>query len=269
MKKNKTLITLLTTGGVIVILIISQRLGILTSITTVLTRAFSPLVRIAYQAGSIFSPESGEGMSTVELQAEMQRLEAENRDLLTQQARWSEIEQENNSLKKILQYKESIPYSLLTAGVIGHGVPDSTGPEQTITLDQGSSTGIQPGFPILDTEGVLIGKITETKDSIAEGCLLFKENCRVAVSLKDQPGTIGVIQSDLSLALKIDFIPHNRTIEVGQIVVTSGLEEKIPAGLVVGRISQIIKDGNELWQHALIEPIGNFNTLKIVGVIVS
>jgi hypothetical protein len=41
----------------------------------------------------------------------------------------------------------------------------------------------------------------------------------------------------------------------------------MPNGLVLGKISRIIKEGNELWQHALIEPLGNFNNIHMVAII--
>lgn len=267
MTKKKTLVTLASTGIIIIILIIAQRLGIMTRINDVINRLFSPLAQAGYWLGDLFTTNEYNGKTAFEIQRELEATQAENRNLLTQQARWAEIEQENNSLKEMLQYRQAIQYRLVTSRVIARGPREESGKEQTIILDQGQDSGVTPGLPLVDTEGILIGRITESKETISEGCLLFKDSCRVAVGIQGQPGTVGVIQSDLRLALKIDFIPHNRPVEVGQMVVTSGLEEHIPAGLVIGRISEVIKEGNELWQHALVEPLGNFDTLKVVGIL--
>lgn len=267
MTKKKTLVTLGSAGIIIIIIIIAQRLGLLTPINNLVNRLFSPLAGVGYWVGDLFSNDSHDGKSAAELHRELEKIQAENRDLLAKEARWAEIEQENNSLKEMLQYRQAITYTLVTSRVIARGPREENGKEQTITLDQGRDAGVVPGLPLVDTEGVLIGRVVDAKDRIAEGCLLFKDSCRVAVGIQGQAGTVGVIQSDLRLALKVDFIPHDRKIEVGQMIVTSGLEEHIPAGLVVGRISEVIKEGNELWQHALVEPVGNFDTLKVVGIL--
>lgn len=267
MTKKKTLVTLTSAGIIIIILIITQRLGIMAPITNIINRLFSPLAQAGHWIGDLFTTNEYNGKAAFEIQRELEVIQAENRNLLSEQAHWAEIEQENNSLKEMLQYQQAVQYTLITSRVIARGPREESGKEQTIILDQGQNSGVIPGLPLVDTEGVLIGRVTEAKEAISEGCLLFKDSCRVAVGIQGQGGTVGVIQSDLSLALKIDFIPHNRTIEVGQMVVTSGLEEHIPAGLVIGRITEVIKEGNELWQHALVEPVGNFDTLKVVGIL--
>lgn len=267
MLKRTSLVTLGTTAILVVVLVVAGRTGLLTSFNQLLSRIFSPLARVNYIVGSILHPDHYDGRSAAQLYDELEKTKAENRELLAERGRLAEVEQENINLKKMLDYQKSVNYDLITARVIARSPADPLSREQAMTLDQGSEQGIRVGQAVLDTEGILVGKITDTTGTLSQGCLLFKDNCRVAVAIQGQSGTIGIVQSDLNLALKIDFIPHGRLIEVGQIIVTSGLEEEVPAGLVIGRVSQVITEGNELWQHALVEPIGNFDTLKIVGIL--
>jgi len=42
----------------------------------------------------------------------------------------------------------------------------------------------------------------------------------------------------------------------------------IPRDLVVGKVTQVDKENNELWQSATIEPIMDFNDLFVVSVLI-
>lgn len=267
MLKRNSLVTLLSAALVVLLLIGGQRLGILKPLNELLAGAVAPLARLGYNVGNLFKQDVYNGQSAAQLSDALAKVTAENHTLINDKAQLSEVQRENNDLKKILNYRETSGREVQVARIIARGPQQGNTHQQTIILDQGSDDGLVLGAPIIDTEGILVGKVTEVKNKIAEGCLLFKDSCRLAVALEGQAATMGVIQSDLSLALKIDFIPHDVQVTAGQIVVTSGLESGMPAGLVVGRISQVIKEGNELWQHALVEPLGSFATLRTVAVI--
>ena len=67
--------------------------------------------------------------------------------------------------------------------------------------------------------------------------------------------------------MTMNFIPQSKSINKEDIVVTSGLERTITRGLVIGQISEVIKESNELWQEAVLESNINFNELTIVSVL--
>jgi len=267
MQQKKSLITFIAMAVIAIFLIIGQQISILKPINEGMSKLLSPFVRLTYWFGDLFSVDTEEEKNFEQIKNDLNRLTIENNKLIVENARISEIDQENITLRKFLDFFNTTPRSYVVTNVIARGLPNSFSQQQSITLDHGSLDGIKIGMPIIDNEGILLGKITQTREHLSEGCLLFDDACRIAVAIQGQPTTIGVIQSDLSLTLKIDFIPHSQQISENQIVVTSGLEEGMPAGLVIGRISTVIKDGNELWQHALVEPISNFSNLKLVTVI--
>ena len=71
---------------------------------------------------------------------------------------------------------------------------------------------------------------------------------------------------DLGLTVKLNFVGQTEKINLGDIITTSGLEKDIPAGLVIGRVSQINNNQNDVWQNINIEPAVNFDNLRIVSV---
>ena len=66
----------------------------------------------------------------------------------------------------------------------------------------------------------------------------------------------------------MDFIPQSVNLEIDDLVITSGLEGSIPRGLQVGKIFEINKESNELWQSAFVDPLSNLNNIFIVSVII-
>ncbi|MBU0619941.1 rod shape-determining protein MreC, partial [Patescibacteria group bacterium] len=79
--------------------------------------------------------------------------------------------------------------------------------------------------------------------------------------------TMGIIEGEFGLTIKMDFIPQNKRINNEDIVITSGLEKNIPKGLVIGKITRINKNNNEVWQNAIIEPLADLDNLIIVSVL--
>lgn len=268
MQKRYSLLTLAAAAVVIVILAVLARTGVLRPILTLVERAFAPVARLAYRGGSLFGREQSDGLTLSDLQKRLAAAEDENRRLLNDNVRLSQLEQENTALRQRLNFFGTHTYSYVLAGVTSRGrAGDSWRQHSTLTLDRGSKDGLAVGMPIIDGEGALLGKLTAVEDHAAEACLLFDSECRVAVSLQGQGGTAGVIQSDLNLTIKADYIPQNMTIAEGQVMISSGLEAGMPAGLLVGKVSRVVSEGNELWQHAIISPLANFDDLNIVSVI--
>jgi rod shape-determining protein MreC len=194
--------------------------------------------------------------------------EEEKRRLLVENARLTTLENENNRLRDYLNFSKSRTLSMQMAEVIARGTSeDSWRNRELVTLNQGSDQGIAAGMPIVSSEGVLMGKITGVKNNMSEACLLYSTDCRLAVAIAGSEATIGIAHGDLGLTVLIEFIAQNRTIALNDTIVTSGLESGMPAGLLLGHVSRVIKQGNELWQSAVIEPSADFENLRFIAIL--
>jgi len=114
---------------------------------------------------------------------------------------------------------------------------------------------------------MIIGRLTKVTKDWSEVALITDPSCRLAISLQPNSQVMGVAQGDAGLTIKLNFIPQTVNLNVNDLVVTSGLEENVPPALVLGRVSQIDRDSNELWQSALVEPAVKLDNLSIVSVI--
>jgi len=268
MSNKRPVATLVVLGGIIVMILIlgsSNSLGFFSGMARAI---FNPFATLIHQLGEKIRPTEIDQMSNSDLIAKLELIEKDNQRLLSENARLLTLEDENKRLRDYLVFAQEKKVSLQMAEIISRGLAeDSWHNRKTITLDQGSDDGVTVGQPIVSSEGVLIGKITAVKNNIAEACLLYSLDCRLAVGLAGQGKTIGIAQGDLGLNVVIELIPQSQEILEQQMIVTSGLEAGMPPGLLIGRVSQVIKQNNELWQSAIIEPAANFDNLRFVAIL--
>ncbi len=268
MAQKKSLVTLAVVAGLIILIVVLSRIGALSGFNSVLSRITSPAVGFFYRFSNSARPGSADGLSVQELSGRLELAEKNNRELLAENARLAEVEKENSTLRRYVNFFETTKREYVVAGVLSRGrIGDSWATPQTILLNRGAKDGLVIGAPIIDGEGILLGKLVSVAEHTAEACLVFSSQCRIAVGVQGRPGTLGVLQSDLNLTLKIDFISQDQTVEAGQIIVTSGLEDGMPGGLAVGRVNRVIRQSNELWQHAILDPLADFDNLSVVSAI--
>lgn len=180
------------------------------------------------------------------------------------------LEEENEILRDYLGFLTRNNYIYLMAGVISRGeIGNISSQNDFLIIDRGKSDGLYPGLALIDNQGNIIGKIAEVKEKISKVFLINNKRCKLAASILNEEKTKGIVQGELGLSIKMDFIPQSLNLKIGDIVVSSGLEGAIPKGLQIGKIFEINKESNELWQSASIDSMGDLNSLSIVSIIIS
>ena len=116
---------------------------------------------------------------------------------------------------------------------------------------------------------MLIGKVSEVFARYSKALLLSDPNSLVAVSLSGVAPGSKLVKGEKGLSIILDQVPQQDLLREGQIVITSGLEPSIPAGLVVGEVEDIISEENDLFQQAVLKPLVNFSALQIVSIVLS
>lgn len=173
-------------------------------------------------------------------------------------------QQENEILKKMLEFKNKSALKLITAAVVGRNF-DLT--DQTVIINVGIEQGVNIGDVALSGEGILIGKIIQTEKNTSIIRLLNDNQSKIAVTILNNDKSLGIIQGGYGLSIKMLFIPRNEIIKVGDVVVTSGLEKNIPKGLVIGVVEAVENEANQPFQQAIITPAQNLGKITFVSVL--
>ncbi len=175
------------------------------------------------------------------------------------------LTEENVKLRQSLNFGQANHVQPIIAQVIG---VNNRIYHNTLLISQGGDSGITVGNAVFVHDGVLIGKIIDVKEHHATVLLLTDKSSKVASTVQNKNNTIGIVEGELGLSLHLNLIPKTDTVSPNDIVITSGLEDGIPRGLIIGVVKAIETMSNELFDSALIESPVVYEKSTIVSIIV-
>lgn len=220
------------------------------------------LANISYQARSFFS-----------FLIDFPKITQENQELKQQLASFGtlriankELEAQNVALKKQLGEKDTSKKEYLSAQVLGTVLE---GGSSYYLLNKGKKDGFLERQVVV-SGNIFLGIVEKMTDYQSWVLPLTASKSSVAVNIYNDSGTIkgkGLVVGEYNLNLFLDKVLPDIDLTVGDLVVSSGLDSKAPAGLLVGRISRVQKKDNQIFQQAQIEAALNFYSLQTVFVI--
>jgi rod shape-determining protein MreC len=166
----------------------------------------------------------------------------------------------------LLEFDRSGPedQEYVTCSVIGM---DSTGFVTAIRIDCGRRDGLERLDPVV-TELGLVGRITELSATGAEVLLVTDPNSWVNARLQATRAD-GLVNGQLGGDLLMSNIPVDAEVREGDLVMTNGLGQTLPANVIVGRVLSVALAENELYQEARVRSLVDFDRLEIVQVIIN
>ena len=188
-------------------------------------------------------------------------------DLEDQLADANAIKQENERLKEYLEIKETFPeFKFAEALIIGSEADNYS---TVITLNVGSDNGIEVGMPVMVKSG-LVGSVCETGSKWCRVRLITESSSSVGVCIL-RSGEIGVLEGDVILKdngeCYLRYLSPDSTVEVGDLVYTSGVGSIYPKGLYVGRVSSVSVEENLRTVTAKVDLAVDFDDLKYLLII--
>ena len=178
-----------------------------------------------------------------------------------------ELLKENEELKKTLELNNTLSErSYINATVINRNISYWF---NEITINKGSSDGIKDGMAVINSDG-LIGKIIKTSNNTSVIKLLTDENMTNKISVKieyDGRFVYGLLSNYKDTFFLIDGISDNTNIDKGAKVVTSGLTDSFPSGILIGYVEEISTDNFDLSKTLKVKSKIDFNDIYYVTVL--
>jgi rod shape-determining protein MreC len=136
---------------------------------------------------------------------------------------------------------------------------------QTVYLDRGERDGIRRNMGVITPDGV-VGKVIESYSNTSQVLLLSDKDSGVGAMISESriQSPVGGVGEPL---LSMKYVPNDDEVNLGQHVVTSGMDRIFPRDLPVGTVSQI-KSGNP-FKQIRIRPSANLERLEEVIVLLS
>jgi rod shape-determining protein MreC len=146
---------------------------------------------------------------------------------------------ENAQLRKLLGAREHVPVKTMLAEILYDARDSST---RKIVLDRGSQDGAALGQPVIDNAGV-VGQVTRVFPFTSEVTLLTDREQAIPVQVLRNGLRSVAYGRGQSGTLDLRFVAPNADIQVGDVLITSGLDGVYPAGLAVAKVSKIENSG--------------------------
>jgi len=140
-----------------------------------------------------------------------------------------------------------------------------------VTIDKGKKNGIKKDMAVINNDG-LIGKITTVSNYYSTVKLLANENMSDKISVKIKIGdeyAYGLISkyNAKNNSYTVEGIGESLKIPKGSEVVTTGMGDIFPSGLLVGYVKKVTTDNFDLSKVAVVESSVDFNDLDYVSVL--
>lgn len=183
-----------------------------------------------------------------------EQLQMQQSDLV----RLDSLKKENDELRTLLgsplrndEYKKVAQVLLVDANPYSY----------QITLDKGTREGVFVGQPVVDEKGV-VGQIFKTAYNTSRAILICDSQHAIPVQVLRNGITMVAVGNGCNNDLLLDFLPNNVDIQVGDVLVTSGLGGRFPKGYPVATVSSVKVDMHDSTPVISATPTADLKRLR-------
>lgn len=191
-----------------------------------------------------------------------EQLLAENRQLQERQTeldgrllKLQALETENARIRALLASSAGLPDRVLIAEMLA----TSQDPyRHQIVLNRGNRDGVYKGQALVDADGVM-GQVIQVNPTTSVALLITDPDHGIPVEV-NRTGleTIALGRGD-GQGLSLPYLPGNADVKVGDLLVSSGLGERFPAGYPVGKVFELRHPAGDNFMEALAYPTAKLN----------
>ena len=157
-------------------------------------------------------------------------------------------------------FQARIPSKTLAATVIGAGAGSNA---KVVYVDAGSTRGVERGMAVVTPDGI-VGKVIAAYPTASE--ILLASDTDFAAGVVSQDGAVrGTLKGQGTPLLKVDYVPIQEKVQVGQWFYTSGDDRIFPRGFPVG-VVRSVRDAQP-FKEILLDPAGLQHGLEDVLII--
>lgn len=198
------------------------------------------------------------------LSQQQDELAAERNKLLAELTKLQAIERENQALRQQLSLGKKVDQSLTlakSAGIIERGN------EKYLLITSGSADGVKVGQIALANQ-VLVGKVKEVEEHSSIIEMPQTSNSIIPVVIRrDDEVTKGVVRASFNLTARIDQVLPDEKLQKGDTIITSGEGGTYPPDIVVGKVGEVEKSDQQVFQSASISIPWEITELETIFII--
>ena len=165
-------------------------------------------------------------------------------------------------LEALLDLKKQIALPVTGARVVAY---DPSQWSRCVIIDSGKDDGVTLGLPVLSGDGI-VGRVIEIYPHYAKVMLIVDRNSG-ADAMVQRTRVRGILQGKGGNRCSLEYVPKNADVEVGDLVLASGLGGIYPAGQAFGRVTHVDKKTHGPFQEIIVTPGGKLSALEEVLIV--
>jgi rod shape-determining protein MreC len=199
-------------------------------------------------------------------------LQKEVRDLQTQKVAAAVAMQqaqlqlaENAQLRKLMGASDHLPVKSMMSEILYDARDPAT---RKVIIDRGTRHGVAAGLPVIDSAGV-VGQITRVFPFTSEVTLLTDKEQAIPVQVLRNGLRSVAYGRGQSGQLDLRFVTPNADIQVGDVLITSGMDGVYPAGLAVAKVVQVENSAAGAFGRVVCQPLAGIDRHRQLLVLMS
>jgi len=201
-------------------------------------------------------------IALVGVKQENERLRLRILELEQQGLRVAEVEETDKRLADLLHFRSALEGDTVAAQIIGRDPLPWFG---TVTINKGEADGVGKNMAVLSPFGV-VGQTMTTGAHSARVLLLTDHNSGIDAVVQRSRAR-GIVEGALDGGCVMKYVKREEDVEVGDRIVTSGLDGIFPRGMIIGEVTHVTRGTRGLLQVADVKPVTPLDRIEEVLVI--
>jgi rod shape-determining protein MreC len=261
--------TLVWTGFIALagfVLMVANRLTVLDPVQNVTLNVTAPIQSTLHDATRPVADWVNNLTDAGGLSRENQQLRTENERLTNELARAREAAVQQQNQADLNAVRAQFPNdTFLAASVVSR---DISNVRSVVAIDRGSADGVKTGMIVVTEGRSLVGTVTKVLGDYAWVTLITDPKSAVSALVQESRAE-GVVAGNYDGALNMEFVGQGAAVKQGDFVLTSGVGGGYPPGIVIGRVSTVQKNDQDLFQSVRVEHLASLSSLDHVLVLTS
>lgn len=194
--------------------------------------------------------------STLDQENQVMKVRQAELSLLANQSEFLMVE--NQNLRELMTLQKQVPFKTLPVEIL-FNPPNPI--SQRIVINRGSNDGLKLGNPIANDSGIL-GQVVRLYERSAEVSLLEDRDFAVPVQVARNGLRAAVFGAGRGNPLELRYLPVASDLEVGDILLTSGIDGVYPPGFAVAVISKIERNVDKNSSNVFCVPVAAVNRYR-------
>jgi rod shape-determining protein MreC len=248
----------------IALLFVDTRYHYLEGLRHVAAVALYPLQRAVQMPGEALAWVGAYFVSLRELAEDNATLKRQSVEHAAAAQAFAATQEENARLRALLEMRTRFPAGAKAVDVLYTGRDPFA---QKLFVDKGTDAEIQAGEAVIDADGV-VGQVTRVYPYMAEVTLVTDKDHAVPVQVQRSGVRSVLYGSGAGRPPELRFMAPSADIQVGDVLVTSGLDGTYPPGLAVARVATLDRETGQIFARIACTPLAGVDRsehLLVVG----